>query len=146
MSGTGKSTAIAELAARGYKAYDMDEADRSTFADDGDWIWREDAVTELLADENGDLMFICGAASNQGRFYPQFDAVILLSAPQEVMLRRLASRTTNSFGKRPEELAKILADTAEYEPRLRQRATHEIVTTAPVEDVVTEILKIVESS
>lgn len=142
MSGTGKSTAIAELAARGYKAFDMDEAGRSVFGEDGDWIWNEDAAAKLLADEDGAVTFICGAASNQARFYPQFDEIILLSAPTEVMLERLASRTNNPFGKRPGELEKILADTAEYEPRLRRRATHEIVTTAPVADVVAEILRI----
>jgi dephospho-CoA kinase len=142
MSGTGKSTAIAELAARGHRAFDMDYEGRSMFADDGEWIWNEKAVTELLADDVGDALFICGAASNQGRFYPQFDEVILLSAPKDVIIERLLARSNNPFGKQLEERAKVLADLDEFEPRLRRRATHEIVTTAPVAEVVARILKI----
>jgi hypothetical protein len=47
MSGTGKSTLIQELGARGYKSIDMDEPGWSEFSADGDWIWREDRVAEL---------------------------------------------------------------------------------------------------
>jgi dephospho-CoA kinase len=32
---------------------------------------------------------------NQGRFYDRFDAVVLLSAPAEVILDRIARRTTH---------------------------------------------------
>ena len=37
--------------------------------------------------------------SNEGRFYDRFDAVVLLSALTNVLLRRLETRTTNPYGK-----------------------------------------------
>ena len=47
MSGTGKSTVIRELAARGYKAVNGDDG-WSEEGPDGDWVWREDRVQRLL--------------------------------------------------------------------------------------------------
>ena len=44
MSGTGKSTVIGELRARGYSAVDMDEPGWSEDGPDGDWVWREDHI------------------------------------------------------------------------------------------------------
>ena len=46
MSGTGKSSVIAELRKRGYQAVDMDEPGWSEYAPDGEWFWREDRVQE----------------------------------------------------------------------------------------------------
>lgn len=41
-----------------------------------------------------------GTVSNQGRFYDRFDAVVLLSAPADVLLDRISSRATNDYGSR----------------------------------------------
>jgi hypothetical protein len=35
----------------------------------------------------------------RGTFYPRFDAVVLLSAPAEVILGRVAACDTNNYGK-----------------------------------------------
>lgn len=49
MSGTGKSTALVELAKRGFQVGDTDDAPWSEWSDaDGGYIWREDLVAELL--------------------------------------------------------------------------------------------------
>ena len=56
MSGTGKSTVIGELAARGYKAIDADYG-WSERGPDGDWVWREDRIQSLLSLEDGDVLF-----------------------------------------------------------------------------------------
>ena len=77
MSGTGKSTVIAELAARGYRAVDADEDgyseivrvpdDELTGLDPGqDWVWREDRIRALLDDEAGGVLFLSGCSPNQG--------------------------------------------------------------------------------
>jgi dephospho-CoA kinase len=152
MSATGKSTLIAEMRRRGYAAVDLDEPGWSEtqpgVAADGapfeEWVWREDRVRDLLAQQH-EVLFVSGCASNQGQFYPQFDHVVLLTAPVEVTLQRLASRTTNNFGKRPEEVARILEDKATVEPLLRRRATLEIDTRAPLEDVVSRVLAVLEA-
>jgi dephospho-CoA kinase len=142
MSATGKSAVVRELAARGYKAVDTDYGWCQVLAD-GRQLWREDAMATLLATEDADILFVAGCEENQVRFHPQFDYIILLSAPVEILMQRLAVRASNSFGKSPEELRRVLDDVAAIEPRLRQIADHEVFTTAPLHEVVTAILQLV---
>lgn len=143
MSATGKSAVARELAARGYKAIDTDDGWCQVLAD-GRQLWREDAIATLLATEDADILFVAGCEENQVRFHPQFDHIILLSAPIRTLMARLADRTSNSFGKSPEELRRVLDDVAATEPRLRRIADHEVVTTAPLHEVVTTILQLVQ--
>lgn len=134
MSGTGKSTILAELARRGHRVVDTDH---------GDWIdrsgpeplWDEDRIGELLDEDPDGTLFVAGCVANQGRFYDRFAAVVLLSAPEDVILARVAGRTTNPFGKRPAERARIAADLRAIEPLLRRGATAEIDTRRPVGEV-----------
>jgi dephospho-CoA kinase len=144
MSGTGKSSVVAELVARGYKAVDTDDGFCEVLPD-GRQRWREDAVEALLDTEDADVLFVAGCEENQVRFHPRFDHLVLLSAPQETLLERLAMRTNNHFGKSPEELRRVLHDLEQVEPLLRRAATDEIVTTAPLDEVVTALLALVES-
>ena len=154
MSGTGKSTVIAELATRGYKAVDADEhcfselvsvpLDEPTGLDPGqDWVWREDRIQEVLSNDDADILFLSGCSPNQGTFYPQLDHIILLTAPPSVLVERLATRTTNPYGKRPEEVARVLELQQTIEPLLRKGATHVIDTIMPLEQVIAEILSVV---
>ena len=87
-------------------------------------------------------MYVSGTVSNQGRFYSQFDAVVLLSPTAEVLLDRIQSRTTNDYGKKAEERDLILGHLAEIEPLLRSTCTHEIDTTQAIENVVVELVRI----
>jgi hypothetical protein len=61
------------------------------------------------------------------------------------LLERLATRTSNPYGKAPEERRRVLDDLHTVEPRLRRIADHEIRTTMPVEDVVATILRLVDT-
>ena len=47
-----------------------------------------------------------------GKFYPRFDAVVLLSAPADVILRRVATRLTNDYGKSEAQRDLIVQDLA----------------------------------
>jgi len=141
MSGTGKSSVVQALAARGYKAVDTDEG-WSEPLPGGRQQWRQDAIQELLATEDADVLFLAGCEENQVHFHDQFDCIILLSAPAEVLVQRLAIRTTNAYGRAPEELRRILHDLETIEPRLRRVADHEVDTTIPIDDVVTAILRL----
>jgi predicted ATPase len=76
MSGTGKSSALAELARRGFRTVDTDEFDWTVEDVDGGHWWDEDRIAELLAEE-GPTLYVSGTVSNQGRFYDRFDAVAL---------------------------------------------------------------------
>jgi len=143
MSGTGKSTVLAELARRGFQSVDTDGPPWTAWSDeDGGYVWREDLISELLARDDGPTVYVSGTVSNQGRFYPRFDAVVLLSAPADVLLRRLESRTTNDYGKTAEERALILRQIAEVEPLLRATCTHELDAAQPLEDVVAQLVEI----
>jgi dephospho-CoA kinase len=143
MSGTGKSTALAELEKRGFAVVDTDEGGWSQWSEaDGGYVWREERMAELLVREEGPTLFVSGTVSNQGRFYPRFDAVVLLSAPAEVLLRRLATRRTNDYGKSGEDRALILRHLAEVEPRLRATCTHEVDAAQPVDAVVEQLIAI----
>jgi shikimate kinase len=141
MSGTGKSTVLAELARLGYETVETDVEPWSEWSDEaGGYVWNEARVAELLDRERATTLFVSGTVSNQGRFYDRFDAVVLLSAPPEVLLERIGSRTTNPFGKSEEERERILADLAEAEPLLRATSTHELDATQPVEAVVAALV------
>jgi dephospho-CoA kinase len=104
MSGTGKSSALAGLRKRGFEVVDTDEPGWTDWSDEeGGCVWREERIAEVLARTREVPLFVSGTVSNQGRFYPQFDAVVLLSAPLQVLLQRIATRTTNDYGKNDEE-------------------------------------------
>jgi dephospho-CoA kinase len=146
MSGTGKSAALAELARRGHQVVDTDEggySDEVRSSDGGrEQLWREQRIEALLDGHDKGVLFVSGCVANQGRFYPRFDAVVLLTAPAEVILERVAARTTNDFGKSDEERRRILGDQARVEPLLRQGATTELDTRAPLAEVVDALAQI----
>jgi hypothetical protein len=108
-----------------------------------DWIWREEAIDSLLDQYDDGQLFVAGCKTNQGKFYPRFDHVALLSAPAETILERVANRTTNPYGKSDDERREILRYLAEIEPRLRATATVEIDATAPLTDVVDQLQRLV---
>ncbi|WP_246868433.1 AAA family ATPase [Saccharopolyspora sp. ASAGF58] len=145
MSGTGKSTTLNALSQRGYRVVDTDY---------GDWIegiprpdggvepqWREDLIEVLISEHerSGEPLFIAGTVWNQHRFYQRLDEIVLLSAPLEVLLERVAHRDTNTFGKSIEERDRIVADTVQVEPMLRASATVEMDTRKPLSDVVNQL-------
>jgi shikimate kinase len=145
MSGTGKSAALAELEKRGFAVVDTDHGPWSEWSDaESGYVWREERITELLARELPSTLYVSGTVSNQGRFYPQFDAVVLLSAPADVLLRRIATRTTNDYGKSSQDRDVILRHLVEVEPLLRATCTHEIDATQPLDAVVRELVAIGE--
>ena len=138
MSGTGKSAALAELARRGHRVVDTDyggysEEVPSSRPGGFEQVWREDRIEALLDAHDDGVLFVSGCVSNQGTFYSRFDAVVLLSAPAEVILERVAGRESNVFGKCHVERERILDDLVSVEPLLRAGATAEIDTRAPAD-------------
>lgn len=143
MSGTGKSSALAELGRLGFRVVDTDQCDWTRWSDaDGGYVWREDRMRDLLARDYGRPLYVSGTVSNQGHFYDRFDAVVLLSAPSEVLLSRIESRTTNVYGKSSEDRELILRHLREVEPLLRRSCTHEIDATQPLAAVVAQLAQI----
>jgi len=139
MSGTGKSTVLAELGRRGHAAVDTDV---------GGWIvegperqWHQGRLTGLLDAHTDGHLFLAGTVAGQGAWYVRFDAVVLLTAPLEVLLDRVATRTTNDFGRTAAERAAIVRDTVEVEPLLRRGATVVVDTRRPLPEVVAAVLQ-----
>jgi dephospho-CoA kinase len=141
MSGTGKSAALEELGRRGHRVVDTDYGGWVEEEPGAERLWREDRI-EALLEHDGSTLFVSGCVANQGKFYPRFDAVVLLSAPTEVIVERVAGRDSNSFGKTAEERDIILADLASVEPQLRAGATAEIDTRTPLAEVVDSLERI----
>ena len=143
MSGTGKSSALRVLNARGHRTVDTDTDEWSHWVElpDGspDWIWREEAISELLRNHSSGSLFVAGCKTNQGRFYAEFDHVALLSAPLDLLFSRIADRRDNPYGKSEAEREMIRHYVEEVEPLLRASATIEIDAAAPLEDVVSQL-------
>lgn len=89
----------------------------------------------------GGVLFVSGCAPNLGKFRDRFDGVVLLSVTAEVMAERLAHRTTNAYGKHPEELARSLEFKETVEPLLRATADLELDGAAPLDQVVAEVVR-----
>ena len=144
MSGTGKSTITQELVRRGYRAIDADDG-WTLPQPDGTLRWDESAVTHLLETDEGGVLFFAGCEENMVELLPRFDIVVLLSAPRDVIVQRIRTRTNNDFGKDAAELQRILDDVDEIEPRLRAIADHEVDTTNSIHQVVASVLTLVDA-
>ncbi|GIG92912.1 AAA family ATPase [Plantactinospora endophytica] len=151
MSGTGKSSALTELGRLGYRVVDTDDPGWREYREyvepvdevhRGEWLWVEERITGLLDSDDGRSLFVQGCVRNQSGFYGRFDAVVLLSAPADVILDRVDRRTTNDYGKTPLERQMILADLAEVEPLLRAGCTHELDASRPLDEVVADLVAI----
>lgn len=139
MSGTGKSTVLAELGSRGHITVDTDY---------GQWTlpsgtWDEQRMTDLLARHQH--LIVSGTVENQGNFYPHFDHIVLLSAPLPVLLQRVRNRRNNNYGKTAEQQSQIAAYKQSIEPLLREGATLELDSRQSVEDLARCIEKLLRS-
>ena len=141
MSGVGKSSVLAELARRGFDTVDTDDGGWIR-RDRGEPLWHEPLMEALLSSPRQGPLFVQGTVANQGHFYDRFNAVVLLSAPREVILERLRTRTTNNFGKSADERAKIIRNFADVEPLLRAGSTHELDTRRPLDETVLALIAI----
>lgn len=136
MSGAGKTTVLDILSRRGLATIDTDY---------DDWVlpdgtWDEPRMARLLA-EHRDIV-VSGAVSNQGDFYDRFEHVVLLSAPVEVLLERVRTRTNNPYGREPDQRAEIVHYVATVEPLLRRGATLELDSRRPPAELADIIEKL----
>ena len=133
MSGTGKSSVIEELRSRGFAAIDTDYDDWCEpviLNGDSECVWREDRMRELLTEPLTSPLFVSGCRSNQKRFYAYFDIKVLFSAPLEMVLERVAKRSSNPYGKSEAERAEICRNYEEVQPLLQNCADFEVDSSA----------------
>ncbi len=130
MSGAGKSTLLAELARRGHRTV---ETDLDGWTDGNGGPWDEDRMTALLG-SHPDVV-VCGTAENQGRFRERFDEVVLLSAPVDVLIERVRTRTDTPYGRTSAQQDEIRRYVRDVEPALRRMATVELDGRRPVAEL-----------
>lgn len=139
-AGAGKSTVCALLKALGELAVDADWEGYNHWVDrtsgqvvadppypvPAGWLerfaWRiSRAEVEVLAVRMRDTTaFLCGSAENEADVWDLFDLVVCLVVDNETLQDRLLTRTTNAFGKHPEELSAALGSNDGVEPTYRR--------------------------
>lgn len=159
-SGAGKSTVCALLKNRGEPAFDADWdgyshwVDRTTgqvVADPPDpvpagWLarfaWRisRTEVEALAARMPDRTAFLCGLAENEAEVRDLFDLVVCVVVDNRTLRDRLLTRTTNSFGRHPEELAAALGYNNRAESAYRRLGATIIDGRQPPAEVADEIL------
>jgi uridine kinase len=165
-SGTGKSTVCEQLEARGHIALDADGdgfsrwIDRDTgevVADPPDpvpagwldrygWAIVRERVEALAEESRSHVAFLCGSAENEADVRDLFDLVVCLVIDEDTLRHRLATRTTNTFGQHPEELAAAL----KWNPRMRaiyeRRGASIIDASQPLTEVVDRVIEASKAS
>lgn len=161
-SGVGKSSVRKELQKLGYEAHDTDEdgitswrhkttgelADRPTEERDRtnawyehhEWIMSRERVQELADRAINKTIFLCGAVSNTDEVLDLFGEVIYLAVDGDTLRKRLTTRTTNDFGKAPDELTNILGWHDWLEEQYKDRGAMMVDATRPLSDVVDDII------
>ncbi|MCA2218379.1 AAA family ATPase [Jidongwangia harbinensis] len=163
-SGVGKSTVCDLLKRRGWVAVDADWEGYSHWVDrvsgqvvadppfpvPAGWLdrygWRmaREKVESLAARAATTTVFLCGSAENGDVVDDLFDLVICLVVDDETLTARLASRTTNSFGSHPEELAAALRANRPTESVHRRPDVVIIDGTQPIASVVDAVLSVAD--
>lgn len=159
VAGTGKSTLAKELRRRGYAAYDTEEGfsyyvDKETgercayptqpsqeWYDRHERVFDEKILMNLMKKHADELLFIASITANQAKYYPQFDKIFLLTAPDEVVTHRLGTRTNNYFGRHPLDLQRVIGRHQQFDDELKALGAVVIDSTQPIEAVADEILK-----
>jgi dephospho-CoA kinase len=126
-AGTGKSQVCRVLKQRGYEALDTDDDalarwqhnetgyihpkssvkphQRTTeFLAQHSWNVPRQYVEELGQKATHKAVFLCGSLANEEELYDMFIKVFALYVDDETLKHRLATRTTNDWGKQPQEL------------------------------------------
>jgi uridine kinase len=159
--GAGKSSVCGALKSRGHCAIDADwegfshwvhrvtgevQVDPSYPVPQGwldDFAWRIDAgrVESLAAASRSGVTFLCGSAENEDEIRRHVDAVVCLLIDDATLRDRLATRTTNQFGKHPEELAAALRWNRSETRRYRDLGASLVDATQSLADVVRDVLR-----
>ncbi|GAA2174853.1 AAA family ATPase [Arthrobacter parietis] len=131
---------LGELSRRGFQTLDTDY-DGWVLADG---TWDEMRMAAYLASNLS--VVVSGTVENQGHFYDRFEAVVLLSAPVEVLIERVAVRTNNPYGNAETEQSVIRQQVLDVEPLLRQGATLELDGRRPVSELADAVERLIVAS
>jgi len=163
VSGTGKSTVSEELSRRGYFSISIDETEglcswidkksgenhggkealmTEEFVDMHDWVCDVDHLEKLFNQNNTEVVFVLGMATNQKEFVHIFDKIILLTCDPKVFCKRIMSRTDNNFGKDKDVQHQVINRSKTYLEEMLGIGAEVIDTDKLVTQVVDEVIKI----
>lgn len=162
--GAGKSAVYTRVKSLGLDAWDTDEdglsawRDRETKQPVPDPInWhdpdethgieyrvRRERVEELHRRARDHTVYLCGCAGGEEEFWELLDRVVILSVDDETLRFRLATRTTNNFGKASHERDATLDANRGWTESYEARGAIVIDATQPLDDVVSEVLRVGE--
>jgi uridine kinase len=164
VAGSGKSMVLEELQSRGYSAYGTDEDGFAhwhniktgyvypkssiktelrtpEFIQSNNWKLSRNMVEELALKSQGKTVFLCGVATNENELLDSFTKKFALIVDTTTLKHRIASRTTNDYGKKPHELEQVLEHQSKNKWRYEQAGYTLIDATQPTKDIVNIILK-----
>lgn len=98
-------------------------------------------VKALVERADGRLVFLGGSTANEHEVWHLFSRVIYLAIDEQTLRDRLASRTSNDFGKSPKELGAILSWHKVGEADYLRFGAVVINATLPLREVVDNILE-----
>ncbi len=162
VSGTGKSTLCGTLSEMGYKATDLEEIpglytmyDTATGEAMLDTVWNNDdpeivkrmkwmcdlkMLAGILENEEGDIAFYAGSAENITEMMSLFTKVFVLTAPESVIRHRLATRTSNDFGRVEAVQDMVIGWKDWFEENAQDHGAVLVDSERPLEIVATEII------
>ncbi|HRH24666.1 MAG TPA: AAA family ATPase [Candidatus Paceibacterota bacterium] len=157
VAGSGKSSIVRALAARGVTAIDMDQGlchweNRHTggmagwepgrseewYAEHG-WMCDVPELSSLLAIH--DDIVVVGISSNQEEYMKFFDKVFVLHSKPETIIARINARTDSEYGKHPAEQKRLLAWQKSFEEEMAAKGAIPLDGERPIEEVVEDIVK-----
>jgi hypothetical protein len=152
LSGTGKTSVAEELARRGYHvvhgdrelAYrgDPETGEPTDGFGHEHHIWNVERVRSIAADQTHAMTFFCGGSRNFAKFIDVFEEVFVLEVDLETLHRRLDARPDEEWGGGiPVDRDRIVGwhgSKGDVPDGTRIDAT------APLEQVVAEILRLCE--
>ncbi len=166
IAGSGKSTVLVELRARGFEAYDVDEAgpatakwhhDTSGFVHPKSSVKDADRTPEFLANHSWKVprsevvalrnsarsksVFLGGSIANEPELLDLFTHVFALNIDDETLQHRLATRTDNDWGKQQHELELTLSVNKRLRGEYKQQSYTVIDATQPLDTVISKILE-----
>jgi len=162
ISGAGKSAVCEVLRERGHDAHDMDLDGNAAWAhratgrhwptgvrpdtDAPDWFdqyqWRAvpEKIAALAARAEDHPVFLCGMTNNGDEVWQLCSRVVFLTIDERTLRDRIASRTTNDFGKTATELDAILELHDFVEQQHRDAGATIVDATLPLDQVVDAVL------
>ncbi|MGW6007993.1 AAA family ATPase [Streptomyces sp. NPDC055210] len=163
-SGAGKSTVGGVLRARGYVALDADDDGFSRWIDRASgevvvdppdpvpegwldrygWAIVRERVEVLVEESRSRVAFLCGSAENEADVRDLFDLTVCLVVDEDTLRHRLATRTTNTFGRHPEELAAALKWNPLMQSIYESNGATVIDASRPLAEVVGRVLDAVQ--